>query len=127
MSLAENRIAVGALLGGVLFFAGAVGGLFYGGAVVPKGSGLAGPAIVLGWGVAFGAVAAVIGIALAATLPIARLRTAARISVVAGVLALIAIVGRIVWVQVNRATEAGQAAAPVPQSKPVPTAPVDQP
>lgn len=125
--LSQNRIAVGALLGVVLLFAGGVAGLFYGGAVLPKGQGLAGPAIVLGWGVAFGAVAALIGIVLAATLPLNRLKTAAQIAAVAGVLAVTAIVGRIIWVQASKATEAEQTSPATPRPVPVPTAPADRP
>jgi hypothetical protein len=67
-----QRVAFVALL----VFLALVGGLAAGAAFVPAGSGLAGPAIALGYGVAGALVALVAGIVLAIRLPARALRRA---------------------------------------------------
>jgi len=123
MSFLRNRIAAGALLSVLLFLVGAIAGMFVGGAVTPKTAGLAGGAIVVGYGVMLGLGFVLVAVLLAAKLPVERLKSA----VLAGVV-MVGVAAVAIGVQAYLAQQGRAADAQVEESKrprPVqPTAPV---
>ncbi len=85
-SSTRRRLGWGVLLSILLFVAAAAGGLMYGGAVVPRDSGLAGPAIVLGYGFLFGLGGVIAGILTAG---LARIELLPKLSLAAGAITVV--------------------------------------
>lgn len=89
--MAKSKILPGTALVVMACFVGFVVGAFIGGLLVPAGSGLAGGAIVFGYGVGGFLVALVLGIVLAVKLPRPHLVRAAWLALVGVAVAAVAL------------------------------------
>ena len=93
-----SRWGQGLLLGVLLAFVGLVAGTAVGATQVPEGSGLAGPAIALGYGFVAALIGAVSAALTARFAPQERVSTVIRVASIAALAAALVIVWRIVQV-----------------------------
>ena len=111
----------GVLITTLLLVTGLAAGLYWGASVTPKGSGLAGPAIVLGYGFLTAAAAALVGVFLSVRTSIYKLGRAAAIC---GALAAVA-VALLATFAIRRQAERGVQLAPAISDNPPVTAPAE--
>ena len=111
----------GVLITTLLLVTGLAAGLYWGASVTPKGSGLAGPAIVLGYGVLTAAVGVLVGVFLSVRTAIHKL---GRVAAFCGVLGAVA-VALLATFAIGRQAERGVQPAPAPPENPPVTSPAE--
>jgi hypothetical protein len=115
----NRRVGWGIVLAILLFCAAAAGGLIYGASVTPRDTGLAGPAIVLGYALMAGLAGMLAGVLAAAFSPAAQL---AKISLAGAIVAAVMIVVLVVW-SMGRREQRSDSPSESPKSL-TPTSPV---